>query len=142
MKGTYAKCTSITHSSSRMVKAKKDAVSCKSWWTAINASGKLIIPEGDLQVIMKHQASESWMSCQPHLEGLIAAGHAGTAIGGKPYRTLQQSKLEVIIDHLIQEVKGKDITNCMEGTVINTFQDECKEADLDSQLMHDQRILN
>ena len=82
-------------------------------------------------MIVKHQTRESWMSCQPHLERLIAAGHAGIAIGGNPYRTLQQSQLEVIIDHLIQEVKGKDITKGMEGTLIQTFQEKCNEADLD-----------
>ena len=117
MSGTHANSTSITHSSSRMnKKTKKDAASCKTWWTAIEASGKLIIPEDDLQVIMKHQTGASWMSYQAHLERLIAAGHAGLAIAGNPYRTLQQSKVEVIIDHLIQEVKGKDITKDMEVT--------------------------
>ena len=98
-------------------KAKKDGVICKSWWTSIDASGRIIIPEDDLQVTMKHQTGASWMSCQANLERLIASGHAGLAIGGNPYRTLQQSKLEVIIDHLIQEVKGKDMTNDMEVTL-------------------------
>ena len=87
-------------------------------------------------MIMRHQTGESWMSFQPHLERVIASGHAGTAIGDNPYRTLQQSKLEVIIDTLIQEVKGKDITEGMEGTLTKTFQEKCKDADLDPQLMH------
>ena len=109
-------------------KAKKDGAICKSWWTSIEAAGRINIPEDDLQVIMKHQTGASWMSCQAHLERLIAAGHAGLAIGVNPYRTLQQSKLEVIIDHLIQEVKGKDITKYMEVTLFKNFQDQCKEA--------------
>ena len=98
-------------------KAKTDGVKCKSWWISIEASGRIIIPEDDLQVIMKHQTGASRMSCQANLERLIASGHAGLAICGNPYRTLQQSKLEVIIDHLIQEIKGKDITKDMEVTL-------------------------
>ena len=82
------------------------------------------------------------MSCQPQLERLIAAGHAGTAIGVNPYRTLQQYKLEVTIDHLIQEVKGKDTTKGMDGTLIKTYQDNCNEADLDPQLMHAPKACN
>ena len=97
-------------------KAKKDGVRCNSWWTPIEAPGRIIIPEDDLQVIMKHQTGASWMSCQANLESLIASGHARLAIGGNPDRTLQQSKLEVIIDHLVHEIKGKDITKDMEVT--------------------------
>ena len=67
---------------------------------------------------------------------MIASGHAGLAIGGNPYRTLQQSKFEVIIDHLIQEIKGRDITRDMEITLFKTFQDKCKEHEIDPQLMH------
>ena len=116
--------------------AKKDGVRVKSWWTSIDTSGRIIIPQDDLQVIMKHQTGASWLSCQANLESLIASGHAGLAIGGNPYRTLQQSKLEVIIDHLIQEIKGRDISKEMDITLFKTFQDKCKEHGVDPQWMH------
>ena len=94
--------------------AKQNGVRVKSWWTSIDTSGRIIIPQVDLQVIMKHQTGASWLPCQANLESLIASGIAGLSIAGNPYRTLQQDKLEVIIDHLVGELKGRDITKEME----------------------------
>ena len=117
-------------------KAKKDGVRCNSCWTSIEASGRIIIPEDDLQIIKKHQTGASWVSCQANLESLIASGHAGLAIGGNPHRTLQQSKLEAIIDDVIQEIKGKGITKDLEISLFKTCQENYKEHDIYPQLMH------